>query len=62
MSYKMTTNYETFTNISEEKYIIRTDVNGVVSYIPCNEANADYQAYLNKDQAEQSTPSVTNGD
>ena len=30
--------------------------------IPANPDNADYQAYLNKDKAEQSTPSVTNGD
>jgi len=26
--------------------------------IPANPANADYQAYLNKDKAEQSTPMV----
>jgi hypothetical protein len=42
--------------------VIRTDTDGTVSSIPCDPSNADYQAYLNKDKAEQSTPSVTNGD
>jgi hypothetical protein len=32
--------------------------NGDVSFIPFNPANSDYQAYLNKDKAEQSTPNV----
>ncbi len=35
---------------------------GKILQIPCDPANSDYQAYLNKDKAEQSTPSVTNGD
>jgi hypothetical protein len=26
--------------------VIRTDENGIVSSIPCDPANADYQAYL----------------
>jgi len=34
--------------------------NGVMLSIPMDEANSDYQAYLNKDKAEQSTPIVTN--
>jgi hypothetical protein len=55
------TKYEKITNISGEDYIIKTTDDGVISYIPCNEINADYQAYLNP-EAEQSTPSVTNGD
>jgi hypothetical protein len=38
--------------------VIRTDENGTVSSIPCDPANADYQAYLNKDKAEQSTPNL----
>ena len=33
--------------------------NGDISYIPNDPANSDYQAYLNKDKAEQSTPMVT---
>jgi hypothetical protein len=39
--------------------IIKTDEEGNVFYIPCDPANSDYQAYLNKDKAEQSTPSLT---
>jgi len=38
--------------------VIRTDADGTVSSIPCDPSNADYQAYLNKDKAEQSTPMV----
>jgi hypothetical protein len=37
--------------------IKRIDVDGVISWIPCDPANSDYQRYLNQD-AEQSTPSV----
>ena len=33
--------------------------NGVMLSIPMDETNSDYQAYLNKDKAEQSTPSLT---
>ena len=32
--------------------------NGVMLSIPTDPANSDYQAYLNKDKAEQSTPIV----
>jgi hypothetical protein len=32
--------------------------NGRILSIPCDPTNLDYQAYLNKDKAEQSTPSV----
>jgi hypothetical protein len=42
--------------------IIQYEENGFLVSIPCDPANSDYQAYLNKDKAEQSTPSVTNGD
>jgi hypothetical protein len=48
------------TNSAEK--IKRTDADGIVWIIPTDPANSDYQAYLNKDKAEQSTPSVTNGD
>jgi hypothetical protein len=34
-----------------------TDENGVISWIPTDPANSDYQRYLNP-EAEQSTPSV----
>jgi hypothetical protein len=30
-------------------YLHKTDENGVVSIVPMDEANSDYQAYLNKD-------------
>ena len=36
-------------------FILRSDG----ALIPMDERNADYQAYLNKDKAEQSTPIVT---
>ena len=42
-------------------FIKRTTDDGVISFIPINEANSDYQRYLNP-EAEQSTPSVTSGD
>lgn len=38
--------YEKYTNISNEEYIIKTDNNGVVSFIPVSLENADYQVYL----------------
>jgi hypothetical protein len=37
--------------------IKRTDANGVISWIPCDPANSDYQRYLNP-EAEHFTPSV----
>jgi hypothetical protein len=37
----------------------RTDEDGTIWWIPMNESNSDYQAYLNKDKAEDSTPMVT---
>ena len=41
-------------------YIERTDADGKVWSIPMDEANSDYQAYLNKDkpQVEHFTPIV----
>lgn len=55
-SYKMEYTYEIITakNASALK---RTDTNGEVVWIPMNEANADYQAYLNPEAA-LSTPIV----
>ncbi len=41
--------------------IITYEKDGVVYSIPKDPANSDYQRYLNP-EAEQSTPSVTNGD
>ena len=42
-------------------FIVRDNEDGSESWIPKNEANSDYQRYLNP-EAEQSTPSVTSGD
>jgi hypothetical protein len=36
--------------------IQRNNEDGTISFIPSDPANSDYQAYLNKDKAEQSTP------
>jgi hypothetical protein len=41
--------------INGEKIILRNNPDGSVSSIPVDEANSDYQAYLNP-EAEQSTP------
>jgi hypothetical protein len=41
------------------KSIKRIDTNGNVWFIPMDEANSDYQRYLNP-EAEQSTPIVIN--
>ena len=43
--------------IDEMKSVLkRTDSDGRISYIPADETNADYQAYLNKDNPQ--TPMV----
>jgi hypothetical protein len=54
----MTTTYKLIKNELGSSYLERTDKAGVISFIPIDEANSDYQAYLNKDKAEQSTPNV----
>ena len=41
-----------------DDYILRFNDDGGVSSIPIDPANSDYQAYLNKDKAEQSTPNL----
>jgi hypothetical protein len=48
--------YEEVTTDNNNKFIKKTDVDGIEYWIPCVESNSDYQAYLNKDKAEQSTP------
>jgi len=48
-----------------ESVIKATDENGVEYFIPKDPANSDFQRYLawvENPEAEQSTPSVTNGD
>ena len=41
--------YETYTSASGVDFIKKTNDDGSVTYIPTDPANADYQAYLNKD-------------
>ncbi len=53
--------YEEVTTDNNNKFIKKTDVDGMEYWIPCVEGNADYQRYLNP-EAEHFTPSVTNGD
>jgi hypothetical protein len=50
----------TITSILGDEFttIISTDENGLVSSIPIDPANSDYQEYLKSLEAEQSTPSV----
>ena len=50
--------YSIITTWDNTEVVTRTDENGEVTYIPINPANSDYQAYLNKDKAEQSTPNL----
>jgi hypothetical protein len=50
--------YTEFTTEAGVEYILRDNGNDTVSWIPKDESNSDYQAYLNKDKAEQSTPIV----
>ena len=56
MRYTYTENTDDFGT----KSITRIDENGVEAWIPCDPANSDYQAYLNKDNPEAalSTPMV----
>lgn len=44
--------YEEITTEFGSKVVKRTDADGKVSWIPTDEGNSDYQAYLNKDEAE----------
>jgi hypothetical protein len=53
------TQYETFTSEFGDEFIKRLNDDGSISFIPKDESNSDYQAFLNKDKAEQSTPIVT---
>jgi hypothetical protein len=56
----MAITYTEITNSQGETLILRDNGDGTTSTIPCDPANSDYQRYLNP-EAEQSTPSVTNG-
>ena len=52
------TNYEKVTSETGLNFIKRVNEDGTESWIPVDEANSDYQRYLNP-EAEQSTPMVT---
>jgi hypothetical protein len=52
------TRYEEVENELGAKFILRFNEDNSQSWIPIDQENSDYQAYLNKDKAEQSTPSV----
>jgi hypothetical protein len=43
----MTLTYEEYTTEFGSKFIKRTDEDGKIWWIPVDEANSDYQAYLN---------------
>jgi hypothetical protein len=49
--------YEEVTNELGSISIKRTDADGSIWWIPLDEANSDYQRYLNP-EAEQSTPNL----
>lgn len=55
----MTTNYQEFiSEVSNNKLIKRVNEDGSISFIPMDENNADYQAYLNPDKMEHLTEIV----
>ena len=39
----------TYQEVPEFNVVIRTDEDGLITSIPMDEANSDYQAYLNPD-------------
>ena len=47
--------YEVITSFDNEKIIQRTNADSSISFIPMDEANSDYQAYLNPDKVEHLT-------
>jgi hypothetical protein len=53
--------YTVIKNNFEQEIIFRNNEDGSVTSFMADPANSDYQRYLNP-EAEQSTPSVTNGD
>jgi hypothetical protein len=57
----MTKYEEVITSDGVSIMIKRTNADGTETWIPPDLGNSDYQRYLNP-EAEQSTPSVTNGD
>ena len=59
MTYEIVTNLEA--DGSEVKILKRDNADGTTSWIPINEANSDYQAYLDRDKpkAALSTPIVS---
>ena len=52
------TTYKKLTNDAGIEYIERTTQEGVISWIPIDEANSDYQTYLHPEAA-LSTPIVS---
>jgi hypothetical protein len=56
------TNYELKEDLSGNNYVIMTTKEGIISFVPTDPANSDYQLYLawlENPEAEQSTPSIT---
>jgi hypothetical protein len=53
----MAVTYEKYTSISGVDFIRRFNEDGTYSDIPLDQANSDYQRYLNS-EAEQSTPNL----
>ena len=52
-------NYSIEVNGKGVEVLVLRREDGSALWIPMDENNSDYQAYLNKDKAEQSTPIVT---
>lgn len=39
-------NYKKITTLAAQDFIVKTNNDGSESWIPCDESNSDYQAYL----------------
>jgi hypothetical protein len=48
--------YEEVTTDNGNTYVKRTGIDGVISWIPMDPANVDYQAYLNRDNPDWGKP------
>jgi hypothetical protein len=54
--------YEEYTTNQGNLFIKRINDDETTSFIPLDPANSDYQAYLKSLEAEQSTPSIPEGE
>ena len=58
----MSTYTTEISSVTNQPWIVRTNDDGSITWVPSDPANADYQAYLNKDTlvSNSSTPQAGN--